>query len=125
MEQSKSVQNRQIDSTKSLPKQLKGIEFYIPSITVNIVKDIVSLDFIYLPPNNAPNAMRRVLALTLSQLELNLTQDQMIELLRFAEKYIINKNIKYFKALSEYLKSYKPEPAVCSGQVLLRTSRML
>ena len=97
---------------KNLPENLKDLEFYIPEINVNIVKDIVILKFLYIPSHIAPNAMRRILVMALSRFELNLEKNQMMEILRFVEKRIINENLKYYEDLSEYLKSYIPTPAV-------------
>lgn len=97
---------------KDLPDNLKDLEFYVPEITVNVVKDVVNLNFIYIPSNSRPHAMRRILALVLSHFELDLDQSQMIEILRFVEKRIINENIKHFEELSEYLKNYIPDPTV-------------
>ncbi len=97
---------------KKLPEHLKDLNFYIPGMGADKDKKTVNLSFIYLPPDRAPRSMRRVLVLAINHLGVPLNQEQMTELVQFAEKRIIDENLKYFKALSAYLKKYKPKPAV-------------
>ncbi len=97
---------------EKLPDPLKDLRFYMPGMVVNREKEVVNLGFIYIPNNKAPHAMRRVLALAINCLSANLNQKQMMEAIRFAEKRIVDENLGYFKELSEYLKIYKPKPAV-------------
>lgn len=97
---------------KKLADQLKDLAFYIPGMQINAEKKQAMLNFLYISQKNAPRAMRRVLALALNRMSGNaMTEAELLDAVRFAEKRVIDENLKHYDRLLAYLAACKPEKA--------------
>jgi hypothetical protein len=97
---------------KHLPEQLEAIRFYIPGMTVDRDRKVVDLSFLYIPLGNAPRSMRRVLALALNQLGVDMADTERTNYIRLLEKHVIRENVKYYGELLNYLETCNPKPGV-------------
>jgi hypothetical protein len=80
-----------------VPLTCKDISLYMPSLVKE--NNMVFISKLAIPSLNAPNALRRVLAIILSGL--NVSRDKLSIEIRFLEKEIIDKNFMYWNKMRE------------------------
>ncbi len=94
-----------------LHKSISGLRPYIPTTVKGKDKDVLELSHILIPADKgAPNALRRVLRLVISNrvaATRALTPDEVWQCVLVVEEKIINKNISFYKNLLEELKGDK------------------
>ncbi|GEM_PF-1249853 len=96
---------------KKLPDKIKDLKFFVPSIKADRARGTAELSALFIPQENAPRALRRVLALAINQAVTLKNDQQLMEAVRYAEKRVIAENLRYYSELSVYLNLYEPTPA--------------
>ena len=110
---------------KDLPEAIRDLQFYLPGIAADHEKKTVTMGFAYIPQEQAPRSLRRVLGVALRQLDPDLQQEELMGYIQLAEKRIVDENLKYFSELQDYLARYKEKPAektvVANARMMAKT----
>lgn len=97
---------------KKLPDPVKDLKFFVPQMKVEKDKALVTLSFLLIPQAPAPRALRRVLRMAVNQAGMARNDEQAIEAVRFAERRVIEENLRHYKELAVYLELYEPKPSL-------------
>lgn len=116
-------------STKKLPKQLAGLNRFVPALEVDRDAGRVSASHLLIPVEKSPRALRRVLTTLFLALRGNagdMTDGVYIGWLRDAERQVIEENKKAYRALHDAAekaksagRSYGPEQLQRACAILL------
>jgi len=93
----------------TLPPELVDLHFFIPPLNVT-ESGVIQLGYIYIPGQYAPYSMRRVLALSLQQLNSSLSPQQLERKVLMTERQILRKNLDFFYNLKRLVQGTSPCP---------------
>jgi len=90
---------------RSLPKAIADLKFYIPTFAVDPATKSAVTSHLMIPQQNAPYALRRVLALILGPLELAPAGRPLAKIIEEIEEQILSANWAFYNDLTAYLRS--------------------
>ena len=86
----------------AVPENLRDLAYFLPDMQIEKGKRI-TFAFLFIPPSQAPNALRRILYYALQSAGIN--EQDLERFVYILEQQIIQKNVKYYQSLLAYLSS--------------------
>lgn len=95
----------------SLPDHIADLWFFLAPAKMDMQpRKTMTLGYLYIPGQDSPLAMRRVLSLAVRELDHSLPQGRVQDLVLAAEKTILGRNLEYYNRLRDYIRNSSPAP---------------
>jgi hypothetical protein len=91
-------------SHAQIPGEIADLWFYLPAFSVDKASRSAEVSHLMIPQENAPDALRRILAVILSQIEPALTERLRAANIETIEQRILSANVEFYRNLATYLR---------------------
>jgi hypothetical protein len=93
---------------RDLPKEVADLAFFCPSFDIDLATRSAEVGHLMIPQENAPRALRRVLAIIVHKIEPSLEIPEIAAIVESIEPTILSRNVEFYRALHGYLQELKP-----------------
>lgn len=94
-----------------IPDSLKGLDFYMPRITIDHEKKSAELSHLFIPHENARYSLRRILEYTLSLLAADMPEEKRFAYIGLIENEVMQANSDFFSKLNYQIEKKKAKKA--------------
>lgn len=86
-----------------IPVEVTDLLFYLPAFTVDRAARSAEVSHLIIPQENAPDALRRILAVILRQIEPELSERSAATIIEAIEQDVLAANTDFYRSLATYL----------------------